>query len=293
MAELEVYRRFFAEEVVAVCALRTPALFDALAAVPRERFLGPGPWLIKGADGDPSGAPWPTADDDPRRVYHNVVVAIDPARQLYNGQPSTIAAWIDRFELAAGARVLHVGCGTGYYTALMAHCAGDTGRVVAYEADEALAARARANLADRPRVEVRHGDAVALDGVFDAILVNAGASHPLDAWLDALAPGGSLVVPITFAVEGSTITKGVVVLVTRRGDTAELDAKVIGFVAIYVAVGVRDAAMNERIGAALRANPMPKLTRLRRDAHEASPSCWLHGERFCLEAAAAVSAPPR
>src|SRR5262249_996463 len=155
-------------------------------------------------------------------------------------------------DLASGARVLHVGCGTGYYTALMAHCVGAAGRVLGYEADEALAARARENLADRPQVQVRRGDAVAVHGAFDAIVGNAGTSHPLDPWLDELAPGGRLIVPITFATPGSTITKGAVVMLTRRGDTAELDAKVIGFVAIYIAVGVRDAALNDHIAAALR-----------------------------------------
>jgi protein-L-isoaspartate(D-aspartate) O-methyltransferase len=89
--------------------------------VPRERFLGPGPWSTKGADGDLSGAPRETKDADPRRVYHNVAIAILPERQLYNGQPSTIGAWIDRLALTPRARVVHVGCRTGYYTAVLAH----------------------------------------------------------------------------------------------------------------------------------------------------------------------------
>ncbi len=46
--ELTRRRRFFAEEVQAVCSIRTTALVDALAAVPREQFLRPGPWLIRG-----------------------------------------------------------------------------------------------------------------------------------------------------------------------------------------------------------------------------------------------------
>lgn len=292
MTALDTYRRFYAEEVETVSALRTPALVEALATVPRERFLGPGPWLVKSADGDPSAAPRRTADDDPRRVYHNVPIAIDPERQLFNGQPGTIASWIDRLGLAPGARVLHVGCGTGYYTALMAHCVGEAGRVLAYEADEALAARARDNLRDRPQVEVRHGDATAIDESYDAILVNAGATHPLDAWLAALAPDGRLVLPVTFSFGGAPITKGIVALITRRADTSDLDAALIGFVAIFAAVGVRDETLNARIGAALQKNPLPKLVRLRRDGHEAAPECWLHGETFCLEAAPPVSAPP-
>ena len=72
MAALDAYRRFYAEEVETACGLRTRALVDALAAVPRERFLGPGPWLVA----DMFGAPRATPDDDPRRVCHNVAIAI-------------------------------------------------------------------------------------------------------------------------------------------------------------------------------------------------------------------------
>jgi protein-L-isoaspartate(D-aspartate) O-methyltransferase len=286
-ASLASYRRFFAEEVEIACGLRTHALVNAFATVERERFLGPGPWLLKGADGDFLGQARQTPDADPRRVYHNVAIALDPARQLFNGQPGTIAAWIDHLALESGQRVVHIGAGTGYYTAILAECVGPTGRVVAFEADEALAARARGNLADVAHVQVLHGDATHVDGPVDAILVNAGATHPLDAWLDALAPSGRLVVPITFAFGGTPIAKGVVSLITRHGDDS-FEARAIGFVAIYAAVGVREEALNDRIGKALQSNPMPRFTGLRRDAHESTSSCWLHGERFCLQAAPVV-----
>jgi protein-L-isoaspartate O-methyltransferase len=43
VSELAVRRRFFAEEIAAVAAISTTRLVDAMADVPRERFLGPGP----------------------------------------------------------------------------------------------------------------------------------------------------------------------------------------------------------------------------------------------------------
>ena len=148
---MEQRRRFFAEELEAVCRLRTASLVEAFAAVPREAFLPRGPWTVLaetdysgGATGGACGkgaARRLTPDDDPARVYHNIAVGIDPARQLFNGQPGTLAVFIDALALAPGARVLHVGCGLGYYTAVMAHCVGPTGRIVAFEVDAALAAR--------------------------------------------------------------------------------------------------------------------------------------------------------
>src|SRR5262245_41065885 len=128
MTDLAAHRRFFAEEIEAIADLHTPGLIEALAAVPRERFLGPGPWIVLGEGDYAAGAALnapartrTTPDADPRRVYHNVAVAIDSERRLFNGQPGTLVVWIDALNLAPGQRVLHIGSGPGYYTAIMAH----------------------------------------------------------------------------------------------------------------------------------------------------------------------------
>jgi protein-L-isoaspartate(D-aspartate) O-methyltransferase len=280
-------RRFFAEEIEAVARLRSAALVDALAAVPRERFLPPGPWTVL-ADADFAGAgplkTRQTPDADPARVYHNIGIAIDPSRQLFNGQPATLAPWIDALELAPGARVLHIGAGLGYYTAVMAHCVGSSGQVLALEADGDLAAAARANLAEMPWVTVQHADATAaLDGGFDAVLVNAGVTHPLAAWLDALAPGGRMILPLTASMPPmGPIGKGFVFLLQPADD--RLAARLTGFVAIYSAVGIRDEFVNGQLGKAMLAGPQKAqaVTRLRRDAHDPALSCWLHTPGCCL-----------
>lgn len=276
---LDARRRFYAEEIEAAANLRTASLVDALAAVPRERFLPPGPWLVR-SESDVQSAGRHTPDDDPRHVYHNLAVAIDAGRQLFNGVPGLLAMAIDRLALTPGAQVLHVGCATGYYAALMATCVGSTGRVVAVEVDPVLAAGARANLSATPWVTVCEGDGRGVAGPFDAVLINAGATHPLDEWLDAMSDGARMVVPITTSVS-PTIGKGLMVLLTRR-DHSHYDARAIGFVAIYGAVGIRDDALNLRIAQALKSNPFPPLARLRRDAHEPADTCWLHAAGSCL-----------
>jgi protein-L-isoaspartate(D-aspartate) O-methyltransferase len=87
-------RRFFAEEVLAVAGIDSPALLEAFAQVPREQFLGAGPWQILyfGDGGKPEYRGTP--DADPAHLFHNVAVAIDPSRMLNNGQPSSLALWL-------------------------------------------------------------------------------------------------------------------------------------------------------------------------------------------------------
>jgi len=219
--ETERVRRYYAEEIRAYCSLQSEALVKALASVPRERFLDPGPWLIRGFDADMGAPGRPTPDTDPRHVYHNVSISIDPARHLFNGQPGTICLWLDALQIKAGERAFHLGCGTGYYTALMANMVGPEGRVVAMEVDSELARRASKNLGEFDWVEVKEGDGrVDIPADLDAILINAGATHPLAAWLDAMRPGGRMILPLTFTVDTlpQNIGKGGVLLVTRNAD---------------------------------------------------------------------------
>jgi protein-L-isoaspartate(D-aspartate) O-methyltransferase len=275
-------RRYFAEELEAVCGLRSPALVDAFATVAREEFLPAGPWLIRSETDYLSGVPRRTPDAHARRVCHNVAVAIDPTRHLFNGAPSLIALCLDRLDLMPGHRVLHVGCGLGYYSAVMAQCVGPTGHVVAVEVDAPLAAAAERHLVSFPNVSVCAGDgSQPPQGPFDAILVNCGVTHPLDAWLDGLRVGGRVILPLTATMPSmGAIGKGPLLLLTRRD--ADFEATFVTVVAIYSAVGIRNAALNERLGKVLMKGQYPRLTRLRRDPHEQSPDCWLHATGFCL-----------
>lgn len=105
----------------------------------------------------PIGGPdyWTTDDADPSRLCHDVLVAIDERRRLNNGQPSLWAALFDQLGLANGDRVIHVGSGPGYYSAILAELVGPSGNVTAIEIDSTLAERARANLASAwPQAQV-------------------------------------------------------------------------------------------------------------------------------------------
>jgi protein-L-isoaspartate(D-aspartate) O-methyltransferase len=151
--DLTERRRFFAEEIEAVGGVKNAALVQAFASIAREQFLRPGPWAIASEWTLGQGAR-PTPDADPRHVYHNCGIGIEPQRQLFNGAPSLLAGSIEALGLSPGARVLHVGAGLGYYTAVMGHVVGETGRVLGIEVDETLAAEAAGNLAGMPWVEL-------------------------------------------------------------------------------------------------------------------------------------------
>jgi len=281
MTDLAMSRQAYADEIDALCKLKTRALVDALATVPREAFLPPGPWLVR-SDRDIQH-PRQTEDADPRHVYHNHAIAIDPGRQLFNGVPSFLVSMIDALAIAPGSRILHVGSGPGYYTALMAHVVGSRGRILAIEVDPDLAQQATHNLAAMSWVDVRHGDSTdALDEPFDAILINAGVTHPQDTWLDALSANGRLILPLTATMPAlGPLGKGFMTIVTKSGD-GSLAARPLSMVMIYSAIGLRDEAINAQLGQAFMRAPFPNFTRLRRDRHEAEPGCWLHAASFCL-----------
>jgi protein-L-isoaspartate(D-aspartate) O-methyltransferase len=277
-------RRFLAEEIRVTANISSPHVVEALASIPRERYLPAGPWQFRGS-ADIAGPPRVTDDAAPSHVYHDVSIAIDPARNLYNGQPSLVARWLDALDLRAGQRVVHVGCGTGYYSALIAQIVGPEGRVFAYEVEPDLAARARDNLREQPWVEAHLGNGAAdLPAAVDRILVHAGATHALDAWLDALVDGGRLLLPLTAEFPGmpAGISKGMMVLITRRG--SEWTAHVHGPmpVAIYTLKDLRSATAGASVAQALTTGTLLRVTRVRRDAHEPAGSCVVHSATSCL-----------
>src|SRR5258708_40053444 len=122
---LEEVRRWFAEDLRVTCHLRDDRVVAAFAAVPRENFVGPGPWRMRHlVDGYGT-----TPDADPRRLYHNVLVALDQARGLHTVEPGLWARHFDQIAITAGSRVLQIGAGAGYFTAILAELAGSAGRV--------------------------------------------------------------------------------------------------------------------------------------------------------------------
>ena len=268
-------RRFYADELKFATAMRSGALHAAFAAVPREQFLGLGPWRIK----SPWSLDryWTTDDADPCNVYHNVLIALDEKLGLNNGLPGLWAFLFDRLEVTPGESVTHLGCGTGYYAAILAELVGPTGKVKAIDVHPEIAGKAHQALAPWPQVVVALADgATAALEPSNILVASAGATHPPPSWLTALEPGSRLLFPMT-ATEGP----GGMLLV-KRERKGDFSARFLCPVEFYQFSGARDPAVSERLAAALRRDRGAGVKSLRCDAHEDDETCWLHGEGWCL-----------
>lgn len=294
MDELEGVRRKYAQRIRDVLwrchrVRLSDDLVSAFARIPREAFLGPAPWLVRGA---PPATAWQRLTSrlaprryssrdwstrDPHQLYRDVAVAIDAARGLNNGQPSGLALWIQLLDLRRGDRVLHIGCGLGYYTALMAALVAP-GEVIGVEIDATLARLARANLASVDSVFVVNGDGAHHDpGPVDAILVNAGVTHPQTLWLDRLRPGGRMLLPLTNH-------EGIGMMLKVTSQPAGYAARFVSKLLIFHCAGARDVQYSERLASQLAGNAWRSVQSLRRDSHSPDAECWFHGQEFCLSA---------
>ena len=152
-----------------------PRVLDALLRVPRERFVPPD--LVARA-----------YDNRPLPIGHDQTIS----------QPLVVAVMTHLLRLEPASRVLEVGTGSGYQTALLAELAGE---VVTIEVVEPLAREARAKLEalGYRNIAFEIGDGAAgspARAPFDAILVTAAAPTVPPALIEQLKPGGRMVVPL-------------------------------------------------------------------------------------------------
>jgi len=263
--QMAVIRTAFAKQVLAAAGVVDAGLEAAFAVTRREDFLGPGPWQILRRFRDYAETP----DADPVYLYSDDLVGILPERRINNGQPSLHAHLIHQAAPATGDRVVHIGTGTGYYTAILAHLAGPAGRIIGIEYDPELASRAAACLATYQTVSIIQGDGalVAFDEA-DVIYVNAGCTQPAECWLDRLAEGGRLILPLTSdqGFGGTSSDRmaqaGAVFRIERRGQ--DYFARWISAVAIFPCAGNRDEASERLLADAFAKGGWERVTRLYR-----------------------------
>jgi protein-L-isoaspartate O-methyltransferase len=187
----------------------------AVRAVSREQFVPARIWVD-----DPHGRPQPIdRAEHPGRWRDAVAADIPILTQFDDGatvwpgtdgwactssasKPELVLAMLDALDVHPGMRVLEIGTGTGYNTALLAHRLGAE-HVVSVEIDPGLAAQARAALARAgyPAVRVIVGDgalgwepAAPYDRVLSTAAVRVG-QLPVD-WITQSRPGAVILTPM-------------------------------------------------------------------------------------------------
>ncbi len=152
-----------------------PRILEAMAAVPRERFVPP---------------------DDRKRATDDRPISIGQGQTT--SQPSLIAAMLDALELTDSDKVLEIGTGFGYQTALLACLVAE---VHSIERHEGLALQAKRNLdvCGFDRVNVVAGDGtrgLPEHAPFDAMVIAAAAERVPDGLVEQLVEGGRLIAPV-------------------------------------------------------------------------------------------------
>ena len=272
MHSVAALRSYYARFIAGKGGVYDQRIVAAFEAVPREQYVGPGPWKVFAF-----GAGYiETPSDDPAFLYQDVLIGLVTDHGINNGEPSLHARCLAALQPPAGASVLHVGAGTGYYTAVLAALVGPHGSVAAYEIDADLARKASANLSGLSNVTVVNRSAAEGDlPDSDVIYVNAGATDPLDAWLDALRPGGRLLFPLT-----PDRGLGGMLLLTRT-DGAHFAAQFVCPAAFIPCQGARDEATSKRLAKAFAQGNMASVKTLHR-GQAADQSAWCSGKTWWL-----------
>ncbi|MGL5044013.1 MAG: protein-L-isoaspartate(D-aspartate) O-methyltransferase, partial [Plesiomonas sp.] len=155
--------------------IRDEQVLHALASVPRNRFI------------DEAFA---------HKAYDNTALPIGAGQTI--SQPYIVARMTELLGLQPHSRVLEIGTGSGYQTAILAHLVD---RVCSVERIKTLQwqAKRRFKQLDLHNIATRHGDGWEgwpARAPFDAIIVTAAATAIPQALLEQLADGGVLVIPV-------------------------------------------------------------------------------------------------
>ncbi len=181
--DFEAARVKMVENQIRTTDVTSHSVLNAFLTVPRENFVPEKSKLLAYIDNDIEVCP---------------AASGTPARFLMEASP--LAKLLQLGAITKEDKVLDVGCGTGYVSALLSILSG---KVVALESDEALAAAAKANLAalGHDNVTVVTGElekGYAASAPYDVIFIDGSVQEVPQALLDQLGEGGRLIVVLGY-----------------------------------------------------------------------------------------------
>lgn len=168
-------RQEMVQKQLVVRGLKDARVLQAMGSVPREEFV---------------------LEAYRTQAYEDHPLPIGEGQTI--SQPYIVAVTLAALELSVSSKVLEVGTGSGYQTAVLS---GLASRVYSIERHKELAAKARATLErlGYRNVEVITGDGalgLAQHAPYDAIVVSAAAAQIPQALLEQLSEGGRMVIPV-------------------------------------------------------------------------------------------------
>ncbi|MFC8586545.1 ATP-grasp peptide maturase system methyltransferase [Streptomyces sp. NPDC057217] len=215
MSDDEALRAALADRLTAEGHLRSPRWRRAVLDTPRHAFLRGG--YFRRVDGagptgwepvmpeDPAWLPAAYTDDSLVTQIAGTIAPGDIRGRIFRSptssstMPGLVVRMLEELQVDDGTRVLEIGTGSGYSTALLCHRLGDD-LVTSVEVDEDVAVRARNALGTTghaPRLVV--GDGLAGDpdgGPYDRIAATCGVREIPAAWLVQTRPGGHILAAV-------------------------------------------------------------------------------------------------
>ena len=233
----------------------------------------------------------------PGRALPGLVIALDSARGVNNGSPSLHAKLLEALAPKPGERIVHVGAGAGYYSAILAELVGPAGQVTAVEFDAALAERAESFPSGRTNVRVICDDGARWpETPADGVYVSFAVARPADRWIEGLCPGGRLVFPLGVPRPqrpnsgGRHSDRGAALRIERRGDAYAARAISVAYFVCAEGEFEADPEEAERLRAAFDAGALDTVRSLIWKRAALPETCWFAG---FVSRRNAVSAPDR
>ncbi len=176
MLPMETHKELI-DALVASGVLKTPRIVEAFGRVDRAYFI---------------------PEELRQYAYIDAPLSIGEGQTI--SQPWTVAFMLELLQPKEGDRVLDIGSGSGWTTALLCEIVGAQGSVTGLERVDRLVAFGRKNLErfHKPNCRIeKAGASLGKPGeTFDAILVSASADEIPVQLFEQLAPGGRLVIPV-------------------------------------------------------------------------------------------------